>query len=218
MSHLIVVLCLAVVPAAAAPELGAALAQASADALAMRAALDNPGERTTPDADSDIEPLEALGNFHEVAPGLYRSAQPNRDGYKQLKALGVKTLLSLKGADAREREEAGAEGLSVENVPMSGFAQPSFEQVDRALAIIADPAKRPLLVHCQLGKDRTGFVIASYRVVVEHVDEAKAVEEARSYGCCFTPFGDLTKFLKDYRAHRETKKAPARAGAFRLPG
>jgi protein tyrosine phosphatase (PTP) superfamily phosphohydrolase (DUF442 family) len=203
MKKILAALCLAAVPAAAsAPELGAVLSRASALTSAFHVAQAGPGERTTPDADSDIEPLEALGNFHEVAPGLYRSAQPSREGYKQLKALGVKTLLSLKDNGAREREEAGAEGLAVENVPMGGFSQPSFEQVDQALAIIADPAKRPLLVHCQYGKDRTGFVLASYRVIVERVDEAKAVAEAKSYGCCFAPFGDLTKFLKDYRAHR----------------
>ena len=199
MKKLLAALCLAAVPAAAAaPDLSVALSQATALA---RAAGPQPGARLTPDADSEVEPREALGNFHEVAPGLYRSAQPSRDGYKQLKALGVKTLLSLKDNGAREREEAGAEGLAVENVPMGGFSQPSFEEVDRALAIMQDPAKRPLLVHCQYGKDRTGFVVASYRVVVEHADEAKAAEEAKSYGCCFAPFGDLTKFLKEYRAH-----------------
>jgi protein tyrosine phosphatase (PTP) superfamily phosphohydrolase (DUF442 family) len=215
MKNLLAALCLAAVPAAAsAPELGAALAQASAGVRASRAAQDLPGERRTPDADSDVEPLEALGNFHEVAPGLYRSAQPSREGYKQLAALRVRTLLTLKDNAAREREEAGAEGLAVENVPMGGFSQPSFEQVDAALAIIADASKRPLVVHCQYGKDRTGFVIASYRVVVEHADEAAAAAEAKTYGCCFAPFGDLTKFLQDYRAHRQTKKAPARAGAF----
>ncbi|MBI5246702.1 MAG: tyrosine-protein phosphatase [Elusimicrobia bacterium] len=200
MKKLLVAVCLAAVPAAAsAPELERAMFQATALA---RAAQEVPGGRTTPDADSDVEPTEALGNFHEVAPGLYRSAQPSREGYKLLKAKGVKTILTLKDSLGREREEAGAEGLAVENVPMSGFAQPSFEQVDRALAVIADVSKRPLLVHCQVGKDRTGFVIASYRVVVEHMDEAQAAAEARSYGCCFAPFGDLNKFLKEYRAHR----------------
>ncbi|MDD5303047.1 MAG: tyrosine-protein phosphatase [Elusimicrobia bacterium] len=207
MKKLLAALCLAAVPAAAsAPELGAALSQASGLARAAQA---GPGARLTPDADSDVEPLEALGNFHEVSPGLYRSAQPAREGYKQLKALGVKTLLSLKDNGAREREEAGAAGLAVENVPMGGFSQPSFEAVDRALAILVDPAKRPLLVHCQYGKDRTGFVVASYRVIVEHADEAKAAEEAKSYGCCFAPFGDLKKFLQDYRAHRRAA-VPAR--------
>lgn len=200
MKKLLAALCLAAVPAAAAaPDLNGALSQASALA---RAAQPAPGARLTPDADSEVEPTEALGNFHEVSPGFYRSAQPSRDGYKRLKALGVRTLLTLKDNGAREREEAGAEGLAVENVPMGGFSQPSFEEVDRALSIIQDLSKRPLLVHCQYGKDRTGFVVASYRVVVERADEAKAAEEAKSYGCCFAPFGDLTKFLKDYRAHR----------------
>lgn len=203
MKKILAALCLAAAPAAAsAPDLSRALSQASAKVNLFRAEQAGPGARLTPDADSEIEPLEALGNFHDIAPGLSRSAQPSRAGYRQLKNLGFKTLLSLKDNPAREREEAGAEGLAVDNVPMSGFMQPSFEQVDQALVIMSDPAKRPLLVHCQFGKDRTGFVVASYRVIVEHVNEEKAAEEAKSYGCCFAPFGDLTKFLKDYRAHR----------------
>lgn len=203
MRILLPMLCLVAVPAAAA-DLSGALSQASALAQAARP---QAGARFTADADLDAEPLEAVGNFHEVAPGLYRSAQPSREGYHQLSALGVKTLLSLKENASRERIEAGAEGLAVENVPMTGFAQPSFKQIDRALAIMQDPSKRPLLVHCQHGKDRTGFVVAAYRVVVEHADVAEAAEQARSYGCCFAPFGDLAAFLRGYRAHRTA--APA---------
>ncbi len=192
--------------AATAPDLGRAVAQAVERVKLSRAALDIPNERSTPDADSDIEPLEALGNFAEVSPGLYRSAQPSRVGYKQLKKMGVRTILTLKDNLGREREEAGAEGLAVEGVPMSGFAAPSFEQVDRALAIMTDPAKRPLLVHCQFGKDRSGFVVAAYRTVIEGMDDARAIAEAKSRGCCFVAFGDLAKFLRGYRAHRRTPK------------
>ena len=65
-------------------------------------------------------------------------------------------------------------------------------------------SERPLIVHCQFGKDRTGFVVAAYRTIVEWVDDAKASEEAFSHGCCFSLFGDLKKLLKDYSRHRQT--------------
>jgi len=157
----------------------------------------------TPDADDDVEPAEALGNFHLVAPGFYRSAQPNKDGYARLRQLGFKTILTLKEGAARERADAAP--IKVESVPMSGLSAPSFEEVDRALEVVAT-AERPLLVHCQHGKDRTGFVVASYRVMVEGMDVDKAVEEAHSYGCCFVAFGDLGGFLRRYAEHARSRR------------
>jgi protein tyrosine phosphatase (PTP) superfamily phosphohydrolase (DUF442 family) len=180
------------------------LSRASADAAKLLADSPAPRGRQTPDIDSDVEPTEALGNFHQVAPGFFRSAQPNKDGYAQLKQMGFKTILNLTGNADRERRDAGPE-IKVEAVPMSGFSAPSFEQVDQALQVIAT-AQRPLLVHCQFGKDRTGFVVASYRVTVEKMDVDAAVQEAESYGCCFAPLGDLGSFLRDYSDHRRALK------------
>ena len=186
--------------APAAPDLSRASAEASKILAASPLAGPVARGRQTPDIDSDVEPAEALGNFHQVSPGFFRSAQPNKDGYAQLKQMGFKTILNLTGNADRERGDAGPE-IKVEAVPMSGFSAPSFEQVDQALDIVA-AAQRPLLVHCQFGKDRTGFVVASYRVVVEKMAVDAAVREAESYGCCFAPMGDLASFLNDYKDHR----------------
>jgi protein tyrosine phosphatase (PTP) superfamily phosphohydrolase (DUF442 family) len=189
----------------AAPALNRASAEASRILAASPLAGPVTRGRQTPDIDSDVEPKEALGNFHQVAPGFFRSAQPNKDGYAQLRQMGLKTILNLTGNADRERGDAGPE-IKVESVPMSGFSAPTFEQMDQALDIVAS-APRPLLVHCQFGKDRTGFVVAAYRVTVEKMDVDAAVSEAESYGCCFSPMGDLGAFLRDYAARR---RAPAR--------
>jgi protein tyrosine phosphatase (PTP) superfamily phosphohydrolase (DUF442 family) len=167
------------------------------------------GRRLTPDADSLAEPAEALGNFRKVAEGFYRSAQPSKAGYAKLRDLGFKTILTLKSNGDQERRDAAAYGLSVENVPMSGFSAPTYAQMDRALAVVAT-APRPLLVHCQFGKDRTGFVVASYRVAVEKAPIETAVQEAYDAGCCFIPFGSLSKFLAGYGRHRRALRRPRR--------
>lgn len=197
---------LAVLAASAGAQDQPALSRADVSARALAAAAGPVrGQRQEPDADSDVEPLEALGNFHEVGPGFYRSAQPNRDGYAQLAKLGVKTILNLKSDAAQERKEAEKYGMKVEQVAMSGFHAPSFDEMDRALDVIA-VAPRPLLVHCERGKDRTGFVVASYRVTVQRKDAEEAVQEAYDDGCCFIPFGDLEKYLGDYSAHRRLRR------------
>jgi protein-tyrosine phosphatase len=190
----------AVVHAQTAAEPLAAAQAAAAAALSASPSRTSGGVRFTPDGDSDVEPLEALGNFRTVEPGFYRSAQPGKDGYVLLHNLGVKTILTLKEDAARERARAEPLGMKVENVAMSGFKAPSFEQMDRALKIVTT-APRPLLLHCEHGKDRTGFVVAAYRVTVENRSVPDAVEEAKDAGCCFVLFEDLAAYLARYAAH-----------------
>lgn len=189
----------------AAPALAAELPDAFLDARRKmsetRASL---SDRFTWDADSDLEPAVALDNFAEFSPGLFRSAQPSAEGYRELRRRGVRMVLILKEKTGEAGRRAAAAGLAVEHVPMSGFAQPRFAQIDAALAIMSDPAKRPLLVHCQYGKDRTGFSVAAYRTIVEGASDATAAAEARAHRCCFVAFGDLERFLVRYRRHRRS--------------
>lgn len=145
-----------------------------------------------------------LPNFGQVSPGLYRSGQPNREGIAQAAKLGVKTILVIrKKVGAEERAEAERLGMTIETVPMTGLFSPSFGNVDRALKIINDPAKQPVLVHCRFGKDRTGVTVAAYRAATERMAVADAVAEAKSYGCCAPLFLPLKPYLQRYLKHRD---------------
>jgi hypothetical protein len=42
---------------------------------------------------------------------------------------------------------------------------------------LTDPANRPLVIHCQHGADRTGAIVALYRVVVQDWSKADALRE-----------------------------------------
>lgn len=156
------------------------------------------------EASFGIDGKEPLPNFGQVAPGLYRSGQPNREGIARAAKLGVKTLLVIrKKVGAEERAEAERLGLRIESVPMSGFFSPSFGNVDRALKIINDPAKQPVLVHCRFGKDRTGVTVGAYRTALQRMAVAEAVTEAKSYGCCAPLFFPLKPYLERYLKHRD---------------
>ena len=189
----------------------APLSRARVDAAALLAAAPTsvPGARSEPDDDVDADPndlsREPLGNFHPVSEGIFRSAQPSPDGYPQLKKMGFKTILNLTGDAKDEIKRAGPE-IQVVQVAMSGMKKPSFEEMDRALKALAS-APRPILVHCAHGKDRTGFVVAAWRVFMENRPVAEAVDEARGYGCCFVMFGDLADYLRDYGAHRRALRS-----------
>jgi protein tyrosine phosphatase (PTP) superfamily phosphohydrolase (DUF442 family) len=207
----ILLLAAAIAFPAQAQEGTALLPRAELDAKALVAAspVSVPGARSEPDDDSSVDPedlsREPLGNFHPVSNGIFRSALPSPEGYPQLKKMGFKTILNLQESDGGEAKRAGPE-IRVVHVAMSGLKKPTFEQMDLALAELAAD-ERPILVHCTHGKDRTGFVIAVWRVVIEKLPIAKAVEEAHGYGCCFVMFGDLSDYLRDYGAHRRALRA-----------
>ena len=148
---------------------------------------------------------QPLGNFAQVSPVLYRSAQPSEQGVSQLAADGVKTILKLNADDPAEQDWAAADGITLVDQLMDNHSSPSYSQVDAALAVINDPARQPVLVHCHKGADRTGTVVAAYRVVVQKMSVAQAVAEAKSFHYGSPGFQDLTAWLNGYLAQRAGK-------------
>jgi protein-tyrosine phosphatase len=52
----------------------------------------------------------------------------------------------------------------------------------RALKVIVTPDYQPVFVHCQAGKDRTGLVVAVYRILVDGWDVEEAIAERKRFG------------------------------------
>jgi len=131
-----------------------------------------------------LPPSEGIANFGKVNDSLYRGAQPDALGIRNLKKLGVKTIINLRLAkDVRpaEETEANANGITYTNVPMKGYGRPAPEQVALALALIGS-LPSPVFVHCAHGCERTGTIIACYRIQHDHWSGESALEEAKHYG------------------------------------
>jgi tyrosine-protein phosphatase SIW14 len=56
------------------------------------------------------------------------------------------------------------------------------ERVEKAVSLMADPANRPVFVHCLRGQDRTGVVVAAYRMEVDGWALPEAEKEMQAYG------------------------------------
>jgi protein tyrosine phosphatase (PTP) superfamily phosphohydrolase (DUF442 family) len=132
-----------------------------------------PGEWATPVSDAGIE------NLYRVETNLFRSAVPTSAGFQKLTQMGVKTVLDLRGGDG-DKAAAGA-SLKLFHVPMSAWGLHN-DRVLQALRIVADPQNRPLLIHCQHGADRTGAIVALYRVVVQGWSKERAIREMNEGG------------------------------------
>src|SRR6266849_9497194 len=73
-----------------------------------------------------------LPNFQTVNANLYRGGQPKTGGLQELKALGVKTVVNLRGEDEHARaegEEARRLGLRYYGISLPGFSKPKDEEV-----------------------------------------------------------------------------------------
>jgi protein tyrosine/serine phosphatase len=148
---------------------------------------------------------DKLPNFHQVSENLYRGGQPQRGGLKKLSELGIKTVINLRGASEETRDEqveAEASGMRYFNIPMSGLGRPTDEQMDRALAIIGARENWPVFVHCQRGADRTGVVIAVYRILRENWTEEQAITEAKRFGMATIQFRKKDYISDYYQRHR----------------
>jgi protein tyrosine/serine phosphatase len=131
---------------------------------------------------------EGIKNFHQVDQQVYRGAQPSDQGLKYLAKLGVKTVIDLRESGARSREEekvVTATGMKYINVPMGGLRAPTGSEMDKILGILENSAAGPVFVHCKRGADRTGAVIAAYRIDHDRWENARALNEAKSQGMSF---------------------------------
>lgn len=128
-------------------------------------------------------------NFHKINEQVYRGAQPTPEGFSSLAKLGVKVVVDLRGKDEHrevEREIVEADGMKYVNLPMKGMATPADEQVAKVMLLLEDSAAGPVFVHCQRGADRTGAVMAIYRIQHDHWSNSDALKEAKSFG--MSPF------------------------------
>ena len=123
------------------------------------------------------QPLERkeLPNFFKVTDDLYRGGQPTAEGMRELKKMGIKTVINLRSYHS-DRDKIGETGLAYEHIYMKTW-HPEDEEVVRFLQIVTDSDRRPAFVHCQHGADRTGTMCAIYRVVIEGWSKAEAIRE-----------------------------------------
>ena len=111
---------------------------------------------------------------------IYRGAQPTAAGFATLKSqLGIKSDLKLNTAiEARDRLPSGVDEYAN---PMLPAGPVDHDDIQRALDDMVS-APKPLYVHCQRGQDRTGMMIAIYRVKVQHVLASSAWSEWLAFG------------------------------------
>lgn len=128
---------------------------------------------------------EAQPRLYRVDNNVYRGPQPARRDIPDLARRGIRTVLDLRGTLDHKRWERAAvqaAGMRYVRIGLSPFFPPSKKQMNRILALLEDPTLGPVFVHCRRGADRSGLVIACYRIAHDHWTNAQAMQEARQDG------------------------------------
>jgi protein-tyrosine phosphatase len=100
---------------------------------------------------------------------------------------------------------------------MTGVAPPTEAQITKILALLEDDAAGAVFVHCKLGADRTGAVIAAYRIDHDHWDNSRALKEALSFG--MSPFQlPRQNFIRRFQPQTIKKDAKPSIAGLELPG
>jgi tyrosine-protein phosphatase SIW14 len=135
--------------------------------------------------------VPGIPNFHQVNDHIFRGGQPATEAWPSLARLGVKSVIDLRREDehstAAEAQAVAAAGMSYYNVPMKGVVEPTNEQIAKILTLLN--SQDPVFVHCKRGADRTGTVIACYRIAHDRWERKQALNEAKSFGMAWDQMG-----------------------------
>ena len=128
--------------------------------------------------------IDGVQNWSHVTDTLFRGAQPSSAGYKALQQMGVGIVVDFRDEPreiSAESKEVEALGLKFVSIPWSGSDKPSTIQVVQFLDLVRTNPNAKIFVHCKRGADRTGVMVAAYRIVVQHKPVTDAVAEMHQF-------------------------------------
>jgi tyrosine-protein phosphatase SIW14 len=130
--------------------------------------------------------IPGVHNAGEVTEHLYRGAQPILGELPELRKLGITTVVDLRAefpsTAEQERLQVEALGMRFVRIPIDGFSNPRSSDLAAFFRLLHDSPPETIFVHCQFGKDRTGVMVAAYRIAVEHWTSDQALSEMFAFG------------------------------------
>ena len=142
--------------------------------------------------------IDGIPNLNMVAPNLYRSGQPTALGFKAIeRKLHLKSDLNLRESQTDAGILTGTQ-IKTFNVPMNAIHITNDEIVAALKYIKIEQEHGPVLVHCLHGADRTGVVIAMYRIIYQGWSKQQAIDEMENGGFNFhSIFFNIPTFIKN---------------------
>ena len=118
--------------------------------------------------------IDSLGlrNLYQIDEGVFRSEQPDRLSFINLEKYGITEVINLRHWHSDDKK---ADKLILHRVPMRS-GKINENDVIQVLKIIKN-RQGNILIHCKHGSDRTGLIVAMYRIVFQDFTKEQAIEE-----------------------------------------
>ncbi len=160
--------------------------------LVFFATLTDPLTAAAPQTSAETQPpaIRAMGrkleekgvpNFGEVTPTLYRGGLLRGNGLKALAKMGVVIVVDTHANSASEEKEVKALGMRYVAIPWH-CPWPHDEVFAKFLKLLRENKGKKVFVHCRLGDDRTGMMVAAYRMAEEGWTAEEAMREMKAFG------------------------------------
>jgi protein tyrosine/serine phosphatase len=141
-----------------------------------------------------------IKNFGQMDARFFRGAQPKAEDFKDLAALGIKTVIDLRD-DPMDYEKSSVESLGMKyvNIAVEDKHAPQEAQIAEFLKLANDPATGKFYVHCAGGRHRTGIMGAVYRFNFYGWNYDQVYAEMKQYDF-YTSWGhgDQLKYVQSY--------------------
>ncbi len=173
--------------------------QAQAPAQAKAAPGGSTPAAATPAAKVKLGGLPNLGKVHDR---LYRGGQPEKEGFEELKKLGVQIVVNFRESSEQdnEREKARVEALGMRyvDIPWRGFDDPDNAQVAQFLQLVSENRGQTIFYHCRRGAERTGVMTAAYRMAFERWSPEQALAEMEEFKFRGFWFRHLKRYVRTF--------------------
>jgi len=130
-----------------------------------------------------------------------RPGEPTDTGFQELRKLGVEIVVNFRnerGEIEAERRTVERLGLRYVSIPWGASHNPTSQQVADFLEVLQANPESKIFVHCHRGADRTGTMVAAYRIAEQHWAPPQAIQEMRAYHYHHFWWPNLQRYVEDF--------------------
>jgi tyrosine-protein phosphatase SIW14 len=179
------------------------LAVAALAAVASFAAVSTSAQIAPIGAPAAVMVIQGVPNAGNINGTLFRGAQPHDSAYADLQKLGMSIVVDLRGESGEvsaEKKSVESLGMKFVNLPWNGAGLPSRDELLTFFTLLRDNPDQKIFLHCQYGADRTGVMIALYRIAVDHWTPEQAIAEMHEFHYHSFTLPHLAKYVKAFPA------------------
>jgi protein tyrosine phosphatase (PTP) superfamily phosphohydrolase (DUF442 family) len=152
------------------------------------------------DADEKLT-LPGVANFGRLAANLYRGANPEMGAYPSLRTFGIDTVVRFSTGDefiAAEKARVESLGMAFISLPWRAADLPETNQVVSFLGLVRNHPEHTYFVHCREGVDRTGVMVALYRVAIDGWSTDQAIDEMKAFHYRYLLHPHLQSYVESF--------------------